>query len=175
MSKGSKQSNSTTARHAFTTYGDLGVCGVSTSFLILMLGIACLVVSAIGYFFKIDGFACGQNGKPPLREWVLGTGIGFSIISIAFYRVSQGDRNICWKWILGVANLFVLIWACVGVYSLFKYDFDCKEDDPTLWNMAWAGVTVSFMVFCCGGFVGYNVHTAQVVVVHERDRDLDIA
>jgi hypothetical protein len=55
-----------------------------------------------------------------------------------------------------------------------KYDGDCKEENPTVWNMAWAVVCVSFLLCCCGGIVGYRVHTKDAEVV-ARDIVADAA
>jgi hypothetical protein len=75
------------------------------------------------------------------------------------------------KWILGVTNLFVVVWAIVGIFSMFWYDGDCRDSSPALWRMAWAAVIASFLVCCCGGFVGYNVRTAEAEVVNERTEE----
>ena len=66
------------------TFGSLAICGCSTSFIIFATGVACLVISIMGIFGDRENFGvdCGQGGKPPLLEWVLGTGISFLIISV---------------------------------------------------------------------------------------------
>ena len=92
-----------------------------------------------------------------------------SALQCAFCRVSSGKGTALAKWILGVSNFFVVVWAIVGIFSIlqFHYDEDCREVNPLLWNLAWAVVAVSFLVCCCGGFVGYSVRTAEPEVVHE--------
>ena len=66
------------------TFGSLAICGCSTSFIIFATGIACLVISIMGIADNRDGVGidCGKDGKPPLLEWVFGTGISFMIISV---------------------------------------------------------------------------------------------
>lgn len=62
-----------------------------------------------------------------------------------------------------------MIWAFVGIMSMFKYEGDCRDSNPAVWSMAWAVVIVSFMVCCCGGFVGYNVPTIEAEIVSEEE------
>ena len=87
----------------------------------------------------------------------------------AFWRVGSGKGGALAKWILGVTNLFVVVWAIVGILSMFKYERDCRDSSPAVWSMAWATVVVSFMICCCGGFVGYNVATTEAEIVSEEE------
>jgi len=72
-------------------FGSLAICGCSTSFIIFATGAACLVISLIDIFKDRDefGIGCGQGGKPPLLEWVFGTGIAFSIMSVRYVFCSD--------------------------------------------------------------------------------------
>eukprot|EP00531_Pseudo-nitzschia_arenysensis_P003116 CAMPEP_0116122506 /NCGR_PEP_ID=MMETSP0329-20121206/4251_1 /TAXON_ID=697910 /ORGANISM="Pseudo-nitzschia arenysensis, Strain B593" /LENGTH=115 /DNA_ID=CAMNT_0003616359 /DNA_START=28 /DNA_END=372 /DNA_ORIENTATION=+ len=112
----------------YSNFSSLAVCGVSTSFLIFAIGIACFVIGILG-FFDEGAFECGKNAKPPLVIWVFGTGVAFTLIACSFWRVSSGKGGIREKWILGAANLFVVIWAFVGIMSMFKYEGDCRDSN----------------------------------------------
>ena len=75
------------------------------------------------------------------------------------------------KLILGVANLFVFIWAIVGAFSLWKHGTNCMTINPTLWRMGYAAVIISFIICCCGGFMGYKtteIPTAEAHIVSEE-------
>ena len=100
------------SRSEHLTFGSLSICGISTSCILLATGIACLIIS-ITQIIRIDidndndtnnennndgdsttngggdGIIvkpnCGQNGKPPLLDWVFGTGISFMIITVSFF------------------------------------------------------------------------------------------
>lgn len=85
--------------------------------------------------------------------------------------MSSGEGGKGAKWALGIANGFIVVWAFVGILSLFNYDSDCYETDPALWKMAWASVIASILVCCCGGIVGYNVSTVEAEVVQENEDD----
>jgi hypothetical protein len=70
-------------RSDYSTFSARAVCGMSTAFLIFAIGIACLVVSFIG-FSEQDAIECGQGGKPSLIIWVWATGVAFFVISVRF-------------------------------------------------------------------------------------------
>ena len=101
------------SRSEHLTFGSLSICGISTSCILLATGIACLIVS-ITQIIRTDidndnsdndndnnndgttntngggdGIIvkpnCGQNGKPPLLDWVFGTGISFMIITVSYF------------------------------------------------------------------------------------------
>lgn len=93
--------NNNTNRSEHLTFGSLAICGISTSFILLATGISCLVISILQIISNTnntntnnnDGVDdnnnsskpdCGSNGKPPLLNWVLGTGISFMIITVSF-------------------------------------------------------------------------------------------
>jgi len=122
-----------------------------------------------------DNIKCGQDGKPPLLQWVLGAGIAFLIITCAFCRVSKGEAGTVAKLIMAVSNLFIFVWAIVGAFSLWKQGKDCEQINKPLWRMGYAAVLISFIVCCCGGFVGYKqqtIPTAEAVIV-SVDVDVD--
>ena len=96
------------SRSEHLTFGSLSICGISTSCILLATGIACLIISLTqiirtdiddnsdndndgtntndgggdGIIVKPN---CGQNGKPPLLDWVFGTGISFMIITVSYF------------------------------------------------------------------------------------------
>ena len=97
------------SRSEHLTFGSLSICGISTSCILLATGIACLIISLTQIIrTDIDGDDndsnnnndgtntndggdgiivkpnCGLNGKPPLLDWVFGTGISFMIITVSF-------------------------------------------------------------------------------------------
>ena len=98
------------SRSEHLTFGSLSICGISTSCILLATGIACLIISITQIIrTDIDGDDndnndnngtntndgggdgiivkpnCGQNGKPPLLDWVFGTGISFMIITVSYF------------------------------------------------------------------------------------------
>lgn len=158
------------------TFGSLMICKFSTSFIIFATGISCLVISIIElvkWGGKWGDIECSYGGKPPLMEWVVGTGIAFSIISCSFALLSCNNGGKVAKLILAVANLFVMVWGIVGIFSLGKWGKECKVLYPSLWRMGYAAVVISFIVCCCGGFVGYKAVEVPVteaeVVLEEAD------
>lgn len=86
-------------------------------------------------------------------------------------RVTTGRGGTIDWWILGFANCFIAVWAFLGIRSMLLYKQDCIEANSTVWNMALAAVTASFLVCCCGGFIGYRVRQAEAEIVHEEDGD----
>jgi hypothetical protein len=64
---------------------------------------------------------------------------------------------------MAVSNLFILIWGIVGIFSLNATADDCRSINPTLYNMGVSAIIISFIVCCCGGFVGYKQQTIPVV------------
>jgi hypothetical protein len=87
--------NNATNRSEHLTFGSLAICGISTSCILLATGIACLIISILQIIKQTDNVDnggnnndvpdCGQNGKPPLLNWIFGTGISFMIITVSFY------------------------------------------------------------------------------------------
>lgn len=150
-------------------FGSVAICGFSTSFIILAVGVSCLVISIIDIVQSegLDKIDCGERGNPPLPEWVFGTGIAFLIISCAFALVGAGKGGKLATCIVLVSNVFIFIWAIVGAVSLWKYGADCEYSNLQLWRMGYAAVILSFIVCCCGGFIGYKA-------VEAPDKDAEI-
>ena len=105
----------------------------------------------------------------------------------AFCRISSGKKvgNVV-KLILAISNLFILLWGVVGIFSVFVHGLDCKTMYPALYRMGVSGVCISFIICCCGGFVGYRqqystmddipvaeavevVHVEEVVIDNDND------
>jgi hypothetical protein len=76
---------------------------------------------------------------------------------------------------MAVSNLFILIWGIVGIFSLNATADDCRSINPTLYNMGVSAIIISFIVCCCGGFVGYIQQTIPVVEAVEVVQDVQVA
>jgi hypothetical protein len=81
---------------------------------------------------------------------------------------------------MAVSNLFILIWGIVGIFSLNAFSSpnttdDCKSINSTLYNMGVSAIIISFIVCCCGGFVGYKQQTIPVVEAVEVVEDVQVA
>ena len=76
----------------------------------------------------------------------------------------------------------------VGIFSVFVHGVDCKTMNPALYRMGVSGVCISFIICCCGGFVGYKqqystmddipvaeavevVHVEEVVIDNDNDNE----
>jgi len=102
------------------TFGSMAICGCSTSFIIFATGIACLVISIMGIKDSRENFGvdCGRDGKPPLLEWVFGTGISFLIISVCLGYVIRYD---CLT-LFAFAFAFALHWCLTSYVLDILYD-----------------------------------------------------
>jgi hypothetical protein len=146
------------------SHGQLLVCGCSTTTILFAVGVSCLVVAAVQYADAGSWDAavdCGFRGKPPLLEWVLGTGIAYLILCWAYAMVSKkGPRaGSCVQWIVMVSNTFLFAWMIVGAVSLWRDGTDCEQINLTLWRMGYSAVIISIVVVCCGGYTTYESMT----------------
>lgn len=156
-------------------FGQLAICGCSTSFIIFSTGVACLVISIWNFSQYGWNVNCGFGGKPPLLKWVFGTGVAFLIITCAFARVSTGKDRKPAMIVLGCSNCFIFIWAIVGSFSLWKWGGACEIVNPHLYRMGYAGVIISFILCCCGGFVGYRSYDEDEAEMMEAAREEPVA
>lgn len=140
------------------------VCGCSTSLILMAMGIVSLIW-AVNDRNDYKDPRCGVNGKPPLRDWLFGTGISFIIIAIAFIVTNKRIENKkslgCFGCIAGVSSLFLLSWAIVGAVSISKAK-DCETIDESLYNVGLAAVIISWIVWCCGTFTVYETGTSTI-------------
>lgn len=122
------------------------------SLFFLALGIACLVTTTILHS-PVD---CGLNGNPPIRDWLYGSGIAYIIISMVFLAsgiyFAYGSRhnftshpNISNSIVISMC-LFMLAWSIVGSVSLWTQATDCEITNPAIWQMGFAGVTISIIL-----------------------------
>mmetsp|Transcript_33441 Transcript_33441/g.80861 ORF Transcript_33441/g.80861 Transcript_33441/m.80861 type:complete len:178 (+) Transcript_33441:73-606(+) len=137
------------------------ICCFSTSFVLLATAVACLVVSLIDIVRNGAGVRgavdCGFYGKPPLLEWVFGSGIAYLTIVVAYFVVKYGLKGgALARFIILLSNLFIFCWAIVGAVSLGRDGKDCETVNLALWRMGYSAVVISFIVCCCGGFVGID-------------------
>ena len=139
------------------------LCGISTTFILFAVGAAALAIAIIEIVGKgwDNAVNCGFNGRPPLLEYILGTGIAYLIIACVSTRVSHGRGRGCAYMILSVSNLFIFSWAIVGAFSLWRDGTDCKALNLMVYRMGYAAVIISFFLCCCGGFMFTAVYTDE--------------
>jgi hypothetical protein len=139
------------------------LCGMSTTFILFAVAAASLAIALVEIVDKgWDGaVGCGFNGKPPLLEYILGTGIAYLIIACASFRISHGKGEGCSYMLLSLSNLFVFTWAIVGAFSLWQDGTNCKALNKMLYRMGYSAVIISFFLCCCGGFMFTAVYTEE--------------
>lgn len=120
---------------------------IGNGILYLAVGIACLVITA-----KHPDVDCGFGGHPPLREWLFGTGIAYTIIGLCASIV--GLLLVCTVvgaipvlLVLISANAFTFAWMIVGSVSLWRDGGDCKELNYTIWQMGMAAVIITIIIW----------------------------
>jgi hypothetical protein len=131
------------------------IVGLSTTTILLCISIASLVISVQDRTTNPVP-NCGVTGSPPLREYLLGTGISYLVISASFLIVSIKQNASIFSFILGVSNLFLFCWMIVGCVSLWRDGFDCQAINPAVWKMGMAAVICSIIVVCLGGYTNYR-------------------
>ena len=150
--------------HREMKHGPLMVCGCSTTFILFAVGLSSLVVASIEYANANNwdsAVNCGYNGRPPLLEWVFGTGIAYLIICCAYLNVSKAgdDAGSCAKCVVILSNTFLFAWMIVGAVSLWRDGKDCEQRNITLWRMGYSAVIISIVLVCCGGYTSYESTT----------------
>jgi hypothetical protein len=136
------------------------VCCFSTTFVLFAVGVSSLGV-AIWCLVKQGGVNCGENGKPPLLNWVLGTGISYLIIAVAYARIEKGKARGCSFYIANVSQTFIFAWMIVGAVSLWRDGTDCETINNKLWKMGLSAVIISIVVWVFGVFVSTSVYTDE--------------
>ena len=150
--------------HREIKHGPLQVCGCSTTFILFAVGLSCLVVSCLDIANATSWDAavnCGYGGRPPLLEWVFGTGVAYLVICCAYANVARqgGDANSCSKCVVVLSNTFIFAWMIVGAVSLWRDAKDCEYLNVTLWRMGYSAVIISIVLVCCGGYTSYESMT----------------
>ena len=106
---------------------------------------------------------CGVDGKPPLRDWIFGTGVSFITIAISFSCVGNKEDTskvgFC-DLIAALSSIFLFCWAVVGAVSLGRDGKDCSVIDVALWRVGVAAVVFNWVVWGCGVTV---VHSSGVM------------
>ena len=143
------------------------VCGFSTTFILFAVGLSCIVVASLEIVNAPGNWDsavnCGYNGRPPLLDYILGTGIAYLVIACAYGDVARrgiSARN-CNKYVVILSNTFIFAWMIVGAVSLWRDGKDCEVLNKTVWRMGYAAVIISMILCCCGGYTSYE----SVVVV----------
>lgn len=131
--------------------GSLKIFGFGISSFFLALGIACLV---IGMRNNVD---CGLDGEPPLRDWVFGTGIAYTVIGgslgIGGLVLTLTVIGVIPVIVVGILALpFTFAWTIVGAVSLWRDGADCQSGNYEIWAVAMATVIISFVLIIamCG-------------------------
>ncbi len=101
-----------------------------TGLLYLAVGVSSLVVS----LQNPDPRVCGFDGQPPLRQWVFGTGIGYSVMGLthllssfclcSLFCLLLGAIPVILVLLLG--GVFTFAWTIVGSVSLWRDGADCR-------------------------------------------------
>ena len=156
----------TTARRTEIKHAPVRVCGCSTTFILFAVGLSCIVVASLEIVNAPNWDAavnCGYDGRPPLLDWILGTGIAYLIIACAYGDVSRRGNSAgnCNKCVVILSNTFIFAWMIVGAVSLWRDGKDCEILNITVWRMGYAAVIISIILCCCGGYTSYE----SVVVV----------
>ena len=115
----------------------------------LAIGIVCIV------FYNNNPTPCGIPGYPPLREWILGTGIAYCIIGFIsgifgifltspdFLLISRNLAATFFMW----SAIFTFTWMIVGAVSLWRDGSNCITYNFPLWQMGIAAVIISMFLF----------------------------
>ena len=127
--------------------------GASIAIVFISLGIACLVVNGTSHPI----ISCGKNGSPPLQQWVLGSGIGYTIFGIlftaSFIFMVVLDNMACGfnpftastliTTIIGFA--FTFSWTIIGGVSLWGNGMDCYYTSSSVWMVSTATIIISLV------------------------------
>ncbi len=94
---------------------------------------------------------CGFNGSPPLRQWIFGTGIGYTIIGglmlvLGIVMLLFPSILIGYAIFAYVASLFLIAWTIVGGVSLWRDGGDCYNLNYPIWAMGMAAVIISIVL-----------------------------
>lgn len=143
----------------------------------LVAGIASIIVYSLN-----ATTICGIQGFPPLAHWVLGTGIGYTIIGVmymitaitillhALYKKFIPFLNMyAWQGFANVCALFSVPWTCVGINSCFCQGLDCATLNTPIW------VTSLVIILFFTAFVPFAItfHCAEHLKVMRELKEKD--
>ena len=110
---------------------------------------------------------CGLQGSPPLRDWVFGTGIAYTIIGtccsvFGLLLLCSMIGVVFYLIIIISGGAFTFAWMIVGSVSLWRDGYVCKKETKTVanifsrydcatlnypvWAMGMAGVIISIVM-----------------------------
>jgi hypothetical protein len=135
--------------------------GFSMTTIYLALGIASLVISLR------NTTDCGTPGYPPLRDYIFGTGIAYTVIGGA---LGIGAIILVFT-VIGIIPLliiaifagpFTFAWMIVGAVSLWRDGGNCQSINYEIWAMGMANVICS-IILIIGNLFSYktNANEAQ--------------
>ena len=143
----------------------MGYLQMSGGLVYLAIGIAALVIS-----LQNPTLNCGLTGQPPLREWLFGTGISYTIIGVSTSFIGAllvftviGTLPVFAVSVL--AGAFTFAWMIVGAFSLWRDGADCNTLNYPIWACSMAAVIISIVM------VVYNIVSA--VTCYSQDESGD--
>ena len=125
----------------------------------LAVGIACLVISLR------NDTTCGVPGYPPLRDFLFGTGVAYTVIGGslgigAFLLVFTIIGIIPLLIVAILAGPFTFAWMIVGAVSLWRDGGNCIELGFEVWQMGMAAVIISIVLVVCN-IVSYKANSSE--------------
>lgn len=131
--------------------------GLSTSLILVAVAVMSLVVSIKDRHDNPLQPTCGASGKPPLRDWLFGSGISFLLIAFSYIFTSSSpeEAGIIFNCITALSSTFFFVWAIIGAVTLGNHAIDCRTLDPTMWSVGVAAVVINWLVWAFGS---YNVY-----------------
>lgn len=133
--------------------------GFSFGSILLAVGIASLIISTE---LPADSvlYRCGLGGSPPLRIWIFGTGIAYTIAGGILLVGGIMACTVCGLIplivVLYVTPMFVLAWSIVGGVTLWKFGVECYDINFRLWQMGMAAEIISLILVFGMLFGGYR-------------------
>lgn len=121
----------------------------------LAVGIGCLIIA-----HQSPSIDCGFNGSPPLRTWLFGAGVAYTIIggTLGILSAILACTIIMFVPLLIVsvfAAPFTVAWAIVGSVSLWRDGLDCYTLNNNLYTMAMIAVIASYVFIFLNMISGY--------------------
>ncbi len=135
------------------------VLSVATATLYLAVGVWSLVAALLNPN-PVGSALCGFDGQPPLRDWVYGTGIAYTIIG-GTHLLSAFLLCSVWCLLIGIipvililllGGMFTFAWMIVGAVSLWRDGGDCRDIAFPIWVAGVFGVISSIALIIVGCF-----------------------
>jgi hypothetical protein len=135
------------------------ILSIASATLYLAVGVWSLVVALMNPN-PLGGALCGFDGQPPLRDWVYGTGIAYTIIG-GTHLLSAFLLCSVWCLLVGIIPVFLILllggmftfsWMIVGAVSLWRDGNDCRDVAFTVWVAGMFGVISSIVLVIAGCF-----------------------